>query len=78
MSGHTCHAASCNKAVPPRIFMCRAHWFQLPKEMRDAVNSACVPGQWITKTPTREYVRAARDAVSYIAEREAALHTGPQ
>ena len=34
---HVCHAHRCNVAVPPRMFMCRAHWASLRKPMRDAI-----------------------------------------
>ncbi len=45
MSAHTCHAFDCDTPVPPRMFMCRPHWFALPLEMRDAVNREYTPGQ---------------------------------
>lgn len=39
---------------------CKPHWFRLPKALRDAVWKAYVPGQEITKTPSRTYLAVAR------------------
>lgn len=33
----TCAVASCNERVRPGQLMCRAHWFELPKALRDDV-----------------------------------------
>lgn len=71
MSDHTCHAWSCNKAVPPKMFMCKSHWFQLPKPLREAIWANYVPGQEIRKDPTAEYIQTALTACKFIAEREA-------
>lgn len=56
---HTCHWPGCEKQVPPRLWGCRQHWFRLPARYRKLISSLYVPGQEITKTPTREYVTAA-------------------
>jgi hypothetical protein len=70
VAAHTCHAMDCNVAVPPRMFMCRRHWFMLPKTMRDAVWSAYVPGQENRKDPTDRYLHIAMTAVRWLAEKE--------
>jgi hypothetical protein len=67
---HTCHATGCTVSVPPAMFMHRAHWFALPKYLRDAVWDAYVPGQEIRKNPTREYIAAARAAIRFIEQQE--------
>lgn len=72
MSGHTCHADGCNTLVPPRMFMCRTHWFMVPKAMRDAVWDAYVPGQERRMDPTDEYLAVTRTAIDYVAAKEAA------
>jgi len=69
---HTCHARGCNTPVPPRMFMCRGHWFSLPKAKRDAIWREYVPGQEVRKNPTPEYLAVARDAINWLAEKEAA------
>ena len=66
MSAHTCHADGCNAAVPPRMFMCKAHWFALPKAMRDWIWDVYVPGQEVRKDPSREYLDAARACINYL------------
>ena len=72
MSAHTCHAKGCTTPVPPKMFMCRPHWFSLPKSMRDAIWAAYRPGQEVRKDPSREYLHVARAAINWLADKEAA------
>lgn len=67
---HRCHATGCAREVPPRMFMCRSHWFSLPKPIRDAIWATYRPGQERDKLPSREYVENARTAIAYIEEKE--------
>lgn len=67
-SRHTCHATGCTVAVPPKMFMCRSHWFALPKALRDAIWRTYRPGQEIRKDPSPEYLDAAREAIAYLLE----------
>lgn len=67
---HTCHAEGCDLVVPPKMFMCRRHWFTLPKRMRDAVWDVYVPGQEIRKDPTDEYLAITGDCIEYVAIKE--------
>ena len=67
---HTCHATSCNVAVPPEMFMCKRHWFSLPKPLRDAIWRTYRPGQCDDWNITHEYAEAARAAVKHIAAKE--------
>jgi hypothetical protein len=69
-SEHTCHAQGCDTHVPPRMFMCRPHWFALPKAMRDDLWAAYVPGQERRMDPSAEYLEVARRCINHIAERE--------
>lgn len=68
---HTCHARNCEVTTPRKMFMCRRHWYMLPKEMRDAVWATYTTGQErdISKV-TREYLVATRTAINYIHEKE--------
>lgn len=68
---HTCHARGCDRAVPPKMFMCKGHWLSLPEPMRDAIWAAYRPGQEVTKTPSREYLTVARAAINWLAARDA-------
>ena len=60
---HTCHAIDCTKKVPPRMLMCRKHWFMVDKPLRDRVWETYISGQEITKDPTHEYLKAAEAAI---------------
>lgn len=42
---HTCHWLGCDKQVPPAMWGCRAHWFRLPRVLRDKIWGAFQPGQ---------------------------------
>lgn len=68
---HLCHATNCKSKVPPEMFMCKRHWYMLPAYMRNAIWANYVPGQEITKTPTSEYLEAARKAIEYVEKQEA-------
>jgi hypothetical protein len=67
---HTCHAQDCNVPVPPKMFMCRSHWYRLPKSYRDRVWATYMPGQEIRKDPTAAYMVASYEAIKWIAEKE--------
>lgn len=67
---HVCHAEACRLPVPPRMFMCRRHWFALPVEYRDAVWSHYVEGQERRKDPTPGYLAVTRAAIEWTARAE--------
>lgn len=67
---HTCHATACTQHVPPDMFMCRSHWFMLPKRLRDRIWATYRPGQEDDKNPSREYCLAAKECLEYLAEKE--------
>lgn len=74
MPEHACHAFDCDTPVPPRMFMCRPHWFALPKAMRDAVNDAYTPGQERDLARvTPEYLDAVRAARNWLRGQSATL-----
>ncbi len=66
---HLCHAEGCQKAVPPKMFMCKPHWFSLPKRLRDAIWATYRPGQEVTKDPSPEYLEVAHEAIRWLADR---------
>jgi hypothetical protein len=70
MSAHACHATGCTVPVPPRLFLCRKHWFRLPEPMRDLVWSAYVPGQEIRKDPSPEYLNVTQRCIEYLEKVE--------
>lgn len=65
---HSCHWPGCPRFVPPAKWGCTKHWFALPKGLRDELFKHYVPGQEITKTPSSEYLEAAREVQRWIAE----------
>lgn len=76
---HRCHAIGCDAQVPPAMLMCRAHWFAVPKPLRQEVWRLYRRGQEITKDPSPEYLAAARAAVDAVAAsegRESYLNVG--
>lgn len=64
---HTCHWPDCTREVPPKMWGCPQHWFQLPKPIRDAIWRAYRPGQEIDKRPSDRYIAAAKLAQAWIA-----------
>jgi hypothetical protein len=63
---HTCHATGCPTTVPPRMFMCRVHWYRLTRDHRAAIWATYRPGQEVTKDPSPEYLEAAQAAIRYL------------
>lgn len=66
---HLCHWPGCTAPVPPKMWGCKPHWFRLPKDLRDAIRSAYVPGQEITKTPSALYLAVAKRVQDWIRKR---------
>jgi hypothetical protein len=56
--------------VPPEMFMCRRHWFSLPKAMRDAIWRTYRAGQCDDWNISAGYADAASAAVRFIAAKE--------
>ena len=67
---HTCHVPTCDEPVPPRMLMCRRHWFLVPDNLRRAVWQHYRPGQEIDKNPSSEWMGAATRAIATVVERE--------
>jgi hypothetical protein len=65
---HTCHWPGCEAQVPPAMWGCRAHWYRIPKELRDKVWKAYRPGQEERRDPSRAYMNAAREVHAWIAK----------
>lgn len=56
---HHCHWPGCEKPVPPAMWGCKAHWFTLPKPLRDRIWATYRPGQEETADPSSAYLEAA-------------------
>lgn len=70
IGAHLCHANDCTERVPPRMLMCKRHWYMVPKPLRDAVWDNYVPGQERRKDPTAAYLSAAQAAIDAVARKE--------
>lgn len=70
MMPHICHATGCKQIVVPAMFMCRTHWYWLPKPMRDAIWKAYRKGQELDKQPSAKYLKAAQEAIEWVADKE--------
>jgi len=73
MSEHTCHARNCDVVVPRKMFMCRPHWYMLPRPMRVLVWYLYVPGQEgdMSKV-TAGYLQHTALCIELVAKKEAA------
>ena len=65
---HHCHWPSCEKTVPPKLWGCREHWFRLPAYLRKRIWQTYEPGQEKSKTPSPEYIAAAKAVQRWIAD----------
>jgi hypothetical protein len=65
---HCCHWTGCQVQVAPAFWGCRAHWFALPRSLRDRIWAAYRPGQENDQRPSREYVEVAREVREWIAQ----------
>lgn len=72
-SVHACHWPGCEQQVPPAAWGCRPHWYKLPKEIRARIWAAYRVGQETTKTPSADYIAAARAAQAWIADQQKEL-----
>lgn len=64
---HTCHWSGCGKIVPPKMWGCRGHWFQLPAPLRARIWATYRPGQEVDKRPSMEYIEVAKEVQKWIA-----------
>ena len=69
---HHCHAVGCNEHVPPKMLMCRRHWFMVPGHLRRQVWATYRPGQEVDKAPSKAWHQAADAAIAavYAIERD--------
>lgn len=68
---HVCHAAGCKVPVPPRMFMCKRHWYMVPLPLRNEVWKHYRPGQEQDKQPSAAYLEVAHRAIAAVQAKEA-------
>lgn len=66
---HHCHFDPCNEGTSPKMFMCKTHWYEVPKSLRNLVWEYYQPGQEKRKDPTPEYLFITIVCRLYLAER---------
>lgn len=71
LARHHCHARGCNMKVPPRMLMCKRHWFMVPKAIRDEIWEHYQTGQEVTMECSEEWHKAADKAIAAVAVKEA-------
>ena len=65
---HHCHWPGCQTPTSPKMWGCKVHWYALPKELRSRIWATYRPGQEVTKTPSKEYIEAAKAVQNWIEE----------
>ncbi len=61
---HECAAIGCTYQINNAFLMCRKHWMQVPKPLRDAIYAT------VNQQPRRDYYTNVREAVRLVRERE--------
>jgi len=69
---HECHWPTCTKRVPPAMWGCRTHWYQLPQHLRNKIWAAYRIGQEEDGKPSRAYLDAASEVQMWAREMIAA------
>jgi hypothetical protein len=59
----TCSVGGCARQIDPSRLMCRAHWYAVPKHIRDLVWATWRSGQGAFSREHKDAVRLAIDAV---------------
>lgn len=75
---HQCHVRGCTVDVPPKLLMCRRHWYACPSHLRSEVWAHYRPGQEEDKSPTKEYLTAARAACDAVETKMQSEKEQPQ
>ena len=70
---HHCHWPGCDAQVAPAKWGCMKHWMRLPKRLRDKIWATFRPGQEKNWTPSREYVKVAKEVQLWISCEESGL-----
>lgn len=65
---HLCHWPGCSRQVPPAMWGCKAHWFALPRELRNKIWRAYRPGQERDMQPSAAYLAVALEVQQWIKE----------
>ncbi len=67
---HHCHARGCKVETKPEMLMCYRHWKMVPALFQKAVWKHYRHGQCVDKNPSKEWIKAADDAIEAVATKE--------
>ena len=71
MTEHTCHIPYCQVEVPPKMLMCRTHWYKVSKQTRNLVWEHYQTGQERRLVaPTKAWMKAADMAIEEVIQKE--------
>ncbi len=70
LMAHHCHWPGCPIEVPPKLWGCKRHWFQIPVTLRHEIWRTYRPGQEIDKQPSTDYLAAAKAVREWIEGKE--------
>lgn len=65
---HDCPWPGCGRQVPPAMWGCKHHWYQLPMAIRTRIWRAYRIAQEEDGRPSRDYIDAAKAAQDWIRE----------
>lgn len=67
---HTCHARGCKVVTKPEMLMCFRHWKIVPAILQREVWKHYRHGQCDDKQPSKEWMKAADDAIAAVYDKE--------
>lgn len=67
---HLCHWPGCETQVPPAKFMCKKHWFRLPRSIRVRIWATYQIGQEKSGRATESYVSVAKEAIAWAKDND--------
>lgn len=73
---HECHWPGCDRQVPPTMWGCAPHWYELPAPLRAAIWNEYRPGQEKDGKPSVRYLAVAQLVQEWIAGRIRVLPDG--
>lgn len=71
IDNHHCHAKGCKTKVPPEMLMCKDHWGMVPRSIQKRVWAHYRPGQCEDMKVTKDWLKAAQEAIQAVVEAEA-------
>lgn len=67
---HLCQWPGCNEKIPQPMLWCNQHWRKIPKDLRDRLWTAKMPGEKVDEHQSEEYLAAEKLIQEWIKNRE--------